>query len=102
MGDYDTAADLLTTAVTDDPRQATRADLLRGRLSFVRRRGEDGPTAYLLRAAGHLAAADPAWSRECCLDAIEMGLLLGGLDQVVEAARKAPPADEPHPARRRS
>ncbi|MFI1470120.1 ATP-binding protein [Streptomyces wuyuanensis] len=95
VGDYDTAADLLTTAVTDDPNQAAGADLLRGRLSFARRRGDDGPTAYLLRAAERLASTDPARSRECYLDAVEMGLLLGGLDQVVEAARKAPPPDEP-------
>ncbi|GAA1292502.1 helix-turn-helix transcriptional regulator [Streptomyces javensis] len=92
VGDFDTAADLLTTVATDDPGQAARADLLRGRLSFVRRRGDEGPTAYLLRAAARLATTDPAWSRECYLDAIEMGLLLGGLDHVVEAAGKAPPS----------
>ncbi|WP_338671411.1 LuxR family transcriptional regulator [Streptomyces sp. SCSIO 30461] len=95
VGDFDTAADLLTTVRTDDPSQAAKADLLRGRLSFVRRRGDEGPTAYLLRAAAGLAATDPAGSRECYLDAIEMGLLLGGLDQVVDAARKAPHADAP-------
>ncbi|MGW1614095.1 AAA family ATPase [Streptomyces sp. NPDC002285] len=91
VGDFDTAADLLTTVPTDEPGQAARADLLRGRLSFVRRRGDEGPTAHLLRAAARLAATDPAWSRECYLDAIEMGLLLGGLDQVVETAGKAAP-----------
>ncbi|QKV90538.1 AAA family ATPase [Streptomyces sp. NA02950] len=95
VGDFDTAADLLTTVATDDPGQAARADLLRGRLSFVRRRGDEGPTEYLLRAATRLAATDPAWSRECYLDALEMGLLLGGLDQVVEAVRKAPPSGDP-------
>ncbi|MFF3215822.1 ATP-binding protein [Streptomyces sp. NPDC002886] len=94
VGDFDKAADLLTTVRTDDPSQEARADLLRGRLSFVRRRGNDSPTEHLLSAAARLAATDPAWSRECYLDAIEMGLLLGGLDHVVEAARKAPPADE--------
>ncbi|MET8452630.1 AAA family ATPase [Streptomyces sp. NPDC005209] len=95
VGDFDTAAELLTTVPADDPGQAARADLLRGKLSFVRRRGDEGPTAYLLRAAARLAATDPAWSRECYLDAVEMGLLLGGLDHVVEAARKAPSAGEP-------
>lgn len=95
VGDFDTAGDLLTTAETDDPRQAAAADLLRGRLSFARRRGEEGPTAYLLRAAERLVATDPAWSRECYLDGIEMGLLLGGLDHVVEAARKTLPPGEP-------
>ncbi|WP_406209034.1 AAA family ATPase [Streptomyces sp. NBC_01017] len=96
VGDFDTAAALLTTVPTDEPGQAARADLLRGRLSFVRRRGDEGPTAHLLRAAARLAATDPGWSRECYLDAIEMGLLLGGLDQVVETAGKAvPPPGDP-------
>ncbi|WP_262698039.1 MULTISPECIES: ATP-binding protein [Streptomyces] len=95
VGDFEAAADLLTTVATDDPSQAARADLLRGRLSFVRRRGDEGPTAHLLRAAARLAATDPVWSRECYLDAFEMGLLLGGLDHVVEAVGKAPPSGEP-------
>ncbi|MFE9258558.1 AAA family ATPase [Streptomyces sp. NPDC006879] len=95
VGDFDAAADLLTTVRSDDPDQAARADLLRGRLSFVRRRGDERPTAHLLRAAARLAATDPAWSRECYLDAFEMGLLLGGLDHVVEAVREAPPSDGP-------
>ncbi|MGW3039818.1 ATP-binding protein [Kitasatospora sp. NPDC001159] len=95
VGEFDTAAELLTTVATDDPGRAARADLLRGRLSFVRRRGDEGPTAHLLRAAARLAVTDPAWSQECYLDAAEMGLLLGALDQVVEAVRKTPPSGEP-------
>ncbi|WP_432199068.1 ATP-binding protein [Streptomyces sp. bgisy027] len=95
VGDFDTAADLLTTLRTDDPSQAARTDLLRGRLSFVRRRGDEGPTEHLLRAAARLTAADPAWSTDCYLDAMEMGLLLGGLDHVVEAARNNLPSTEP-------
>lgn len=95
VGDFDTAADLLTTVPGDDPGRAARADLLRGKLSFVRRRGDEGPTAHLLRAAARLAATDPDRSRECYLDAVEMGVLLGGLDHVVEAARNAPPTDGP-------
>ncbi|EXU67690.1 hypothetical protein Z951_13405 [Streptomyces sp. PRh5] len=43
VGDFDTAADLLTTVTTDDPSQAARADLLRGGLSFVRRRASRKP-----------------------------------------------------------
>ncbi|MDK9497207.1 AAA family ATPase [Streptomyces katrae] len=93
VGDFDTAADLLTTVRTGDPGQEARADLLRGRLSFVRRRGDEGPTAHLLRAAARLADTDPDWSRECYLDAFEMGLLLGGLGDVADAAAKAPPKD---------
>ncbi|MDI2125047.1 helix-turn-helix transcriptional regulator [Yinghuangia seranimata] len=95
VGDFDTAADLLGTVRTDDPGQAARADLLRGRLSFVRRRGDEGPTEHVLRAAARLAATDPARSRECYLDAVEMGLLLGDLDEVVQAAVKASLPDEP-------
>ncbi|MGW1521503.1 ATP-binding protein [Streptomyces sp. NPDC002287] len=95
VGDFDAAADLLTTVPGDDPGRAARADLLRGKLSFVRRRGDEDPTAHLLRAAARLAATDPDRSRECYLDAVEMGVLLGGLDHVVEAARNASPADGP-------
>ncbi|WP_275561283.1 AAA family ATPase [Streptomyces sp. 5-6(2022)] len=95
VGDFDRAAHLLSTVPTDDPRQAARADLLRGRLSFVRRRGDERPTENLLRAADRLVATDRAWARECYLDAIEMGLLLGGLDHVVKAARKASASSDP-------
>ncbi|MEU8775481.1 LuxR family transcriptional regulator [Streptomyces sp. NPDC048606] len=94
-GEFDAAAELLTTVSGDDPGRAAGADLLRGKLSFVRRRGDEGPTAHLLRAAGRLAAGDPARSRECHLDAIEMGVLLGDLDRVAEAAREAPEPDGP-------
>ncbi|MFJ6728190.1 ATP-binding protein [Streptomyces sp. NPDC091281] len=94
-GDFDTSADLVNTVVTDDSGKAAQADLLRGRLSFVRRRGGESPTTYLLRAATRLERTDPCRSRECYLDAVEMGLLLGGLDQVVEAIGVAPPLTEP-------
>ncbi|MFD0358616.1 LuxR C-terminal-related transcriptional regulator, partial [Streptomyces sp. NPDC127110] len=86
-----TPAYLLTTVRTDDPGRQARADLLRGRLSFVRRRGDEGPTAHLLRAAARLAATDPDRARECYLDAFETGLLLGGLDEVADAAGRTPP-----------
>ncbi|MFI6840818.1 ATP-binding protein [Nonomuraea africana] len=97
VGAFDVAADLLTTAETASlgERHLARIDLLRGKLSFVRRRGGEGPTTYLLRAADRLAGADPAWSRACYLDAMEMGILIGGLDPVVAAARQAPPAPQP-------
>ncbi|WP_030669657.1 helix-turn-helix transcriptional regulator [Streptomyces sp. NRRL B-1347] len=95
VGDFDAAADLLATVRTDDPGRAARADLLRGRLSFARRRGDEGPTAHLLRAAARLAATDPAWSRECSLDAVEMGLLLGGFEEVVEAVRETETRGDP-------
>ncbi|GAA3180737.1 LuxR family transcriptional regulator [Nonomuraea roseoviolacea subsp. carminata] len=88
VGAFDVAAELLSTLDPGDP----RVDLLRGRLSFVRHRGGDRPAGYLLRAAGRLAATDPARSRACYLDAIEMGVFAGGLDEVIAAARQAPPA----------
>ncbi|WP_214411302.1 ATP-binding protein [Sphaerisporangium fuscum] len=95
VGAFDAAAELLTTVDAADP----RADLLRGRLSFVRHRGGDRPTDHLLRAAGRLSGTDPAWARACYLDAIEMGILTGGLDAVMDAARQAPsPPGEPSSA----
>lgn len=86
-GAFDVAADLLSSVESDDP----RFDVLRGRLSFARHRGDEKPTAYLLRAAERLAGTDPARSRACYLDAMEMGILIGDLDAIVAAARKAPP-----------
>ncbi|MFF5205270.1 ATP-binding protein [Streptosporangium sp. NPDC000396] len=96
-GAFDAAAELLTAAETGplDQRQLARIDLLRGRISFVRHRGGDGATTYLLRAARRLADSDPKWSRACYLDALEMGMLTGGMDTIIAAARSAPPAPQP-------
>ncbi|WP_107656882.1 AAA family ATPase [Nocardia suismassiliense] len=91
VGDFGVAAELLSTLDSDDP----RVDLLRGRISFARFRGGDQPTDHLLRAATRLADRDPVGSRECYVDAIEMSLLTGGFDAVIEAARTAPPHPEP-------
>jgi DNA-binding NarL/FixJ family response regulator len=87
-GDFDVTAELLTAADPEDP----RADLLRGRLSFARFRGDDVPTAHLLRAAARLADKEPGEARAILVDAVEMGVLTGGLDAVLDAARTAPPA----------
>ncbi|NUW39590.1 AAA family ATPase [Nonomuraea rhodomycinica] len=97
VGAYDVAAELLTAAETAplDQRQRARIDLLHGKLSFARRRGGEGPTTYLLSAAARLADLDPAWSRACYLDAMETGILVGGLGPVAAAAREAPPAPQP-------
>ncbi|CAM4425432.1 LuxR family transcriptional regulator [Nocardia ninae] len=91
VGDFGVAAELLSTLDSDDP----RVDLLRGRISFARFRGGDQPTDHLLRAATRLADHDPIRSRECYVDAIEMSLLTGGFDAVIEAARTAPPHPQP-------
>ncbi|MEV0675585.1 AAA family ATPase [Actinosynnema sp. NPDC050436] len=90
-GDFDVATELLSTAPPDDP----RADLLRGRISFARFRGGDLPTAHLLRAAAGLVEEAPADARTTYLDAVEVGVLTGGLAEVLAAARTAPAAPGP-------
>ena len=94
-GATDTAETLLTTvadAVPDDP----EVDLLRGRIAFARHDDNDGPR-YVLRAAQRLA--DPTRARACYLDALEMALLVGRangvMDQVLAAAATAPPPPSP-------
>lgn len=95
-GDTDAATELLTAVEVGAPdqRQRARVELLRGRVAFVRHSDGDGP-AFMLRAAHRLADLDPAWSRGCFLDAMEMGLVVGRasgvMDMVVDAARSAPP-----------
>ncbi|GAA4233626.1 LuxR family transcriptional regulator [Actinomadura meridiana] len=97
-GAFDVASDLLTGIQTGPLTELhlARIDLLRGRLSFVLHRGGETPTTHVLRAARRFAAVDPARSRACYLDAIEMGVLIGGgLRDIATAAREAlPPA--PH------
>ena len=90
-GDFDVAAELLTTVNPEDP----RVDLLRGRISFARFRGGDVPTEHLLRAAAKLADKEPAEARTIFVDAVEMGILTGGLPSVIAAARTAPAAVGP-------
>ncbi|MFB8275338.1 AAA family ATPase [Nocardia colli] len=91
VGDFGVAAELLSTLDSENP----RVDLLRGRISFARFRGEDQPTDHLLRAAAKLAGPDPVRAREYYVDAIEMATLTGGLDAVIAAARTAPPSPQP-------
>ncbi|MFI0482973.1 AAA family ATPase [Actinomadura sp. 9N215] len=93
-GAFDVAAELLTGIQSGSlgEEQLARIDLLRGELSFVLHRGGDAPHVHVLRAARRFAALDPERSRACYLDAVEMGALIGGLREVVDAARAAPPA----------
>lgn len=98
-GDAEGAARLLRTADVagpDEPRHA-EADLLRGQIAFVRTGDGDGPM-YMLRAARRLADLDPARSRDCYLEALEMALLVGQasgvMDLVLSAARASSSA--PH------
>jgi DNA-binding CsgD family transcriptional regulator len=99
-GDTDAAADLLTTVGTgglDELRHA-EVDLLRGQIAFVRPGDINGPS-FILRAARRLSAVDPGLARDCFLDALEMGLVVGRasgvMDRVLDAARSAPPAPGP-------
>ncbi|MFI9509590.1 AAA family ATPase [Nocardia sp. NPDC052566] len=91
-GDFDAAIELLSTLAADDP----RVDLLRGRISFARYRGDDRPTVHLLRAAAKLAVREPDRARACYVDAIETAVITGDLDTVIAAAAAIAP---PPPAR---
>ncbi|MGW2090587.1 helix-turn-helix transcriptional regulator [Promicromonospora sukumoe] len=72
-----------------DSTQLAEADLLRGRIAFVRPGDSNGPL-FMLRAARRLAATDPDRSRESYLEALEMAQLVGrgtGMtDRVLAAA----------------
>jgi DNA-binding CsgD family transcriptional regulator len=98
-GGADGAADLLSsidTEALDDSRRAA-VDLLRGQIAFVQ--GADGVTRgpeLIVQAARRLELVDPERSREHLVAALDMGLSVGRaagvMDQVLEAARSAPPA----------
>ncbi|MFI1461419.1 AAA family ATPase [Nocardia carnea] len=99
-GAVDDAAHLLTTVTEANGDDTARAEVesMRGRIAFVRHCDGDGPE-FMLRAARRLAGTDPARSRDCYLDAVEMALVVGRasgvMDMVVEAARSAPPVAGP-------
>ncbi|MEV0029671.1 AAA family ATPase [Nocardia sp. NPDC050793] len=96
-GAVEAASDLLTTVDTSglDDEALARVDLLRGQIAFSRHGDGNGPR-FMLRAAQRLAAVDPAWSRDCYLDALEMALAVGRasgvMDRVIRAAGSAPRA----------
>ena len=85
-----------------DELQQARADLLRGQIAFSSRRGSDAPP-LLLKAARQFESLDPRLARETYLDALAAAqfagrlALGGGMREVAEAARTAPPP--PGPAR---
>lgn len=95
-GDTDRAAALLRTAGSSglDRFQQAETDLLRGRIALVRAEDSEGP-AWMLRAARRLAPLDPERSRESYLEALEMSLLMGRpngvMDTVLAEARSAAP-----------
>jgi DNA-binding CsgD family transcriptional regulator len=95
---------LLAAAETGplDELPRARADLLRGQIAFSSGRGSDAPP-LLLKAARQFEPLDPRLARETYLDALAAATfagrlaLGGGMREVAEAARMAPPP--PGPAR---
>ena len=81
VGAFDAALGLLATAEAgpSDEWQRARADLLRGQIAFVSRRGMDAPT-LLLKAARQFEPLDPGMARETYLDALGAALVAGRLD----------------------
>ena len=102
-GAFDATLALLATAEAGPPDQLrrARADLLRGQIAFSSSRGSDAPP-LLLKAARQFEPLDPRLARETYLDALAAATfagrlaLGGGMREVAEAARMAPP---PQPAR---
>ncbi|MDX8029163.1 AAA family ATPase [Lentzea sp. BCCO 10_0856] len=95
-GAVDVAADLLSTVEVEllDSPELARADRLRGQVAFARNPVNDGPE-FVLTAARRMTGAA---ARECVLDALEMGLMVGRAsgvtDVVVREARSMPPTPD--------
>jgi DNA-binding CsgD family transcriptional regulator len=83
-----------------DELQRAQADLLRGQITLISRRGLEAPS-LLLAAARRLGPLDPALARDTYLDAFSAALVFGRLSrsvqEVARAARAAPTL--PAPAR---
>jgi DNA-binding CsgD family transcriptional regulator len=103
-GAFDATLGLLAAAEAGplDELQRARSDLLRGQIAFASSRGSDAPP-LLLKAARQFEPLDPRLARETYLDALAAAIfagrlaLGGGMREVAEAARAAPPP--PGPAR---
>src|SRR5271163_4070238 len=101
-GAFDAALGLLGTAEAGPPDQLrrARADRLRGQIAFSSSRGSDAPP-LLLKAAREFEPLDPQLARETYLDALAAATfagrlaLGGGMREVAEAARMAPPPPGP-------
>jgi DNA-binding CsgD family transcriptional regulator len=98
----DEASDLLTVAETCplDELQQALVVRLRALIAYARSRGSDAPP-LLLEAARNLEPLDAALARETYLDALGAATFAGrlsegpGVDQIAEAARRAPAAARP-------
>ncbi|MFJ4648252.1 AAA family ATPase [Streptomyces bobili] len=101
-GDYDTAERLAADAQTgpEEVLRDAQADLVRCQVAFAQRRLRDVPR-LLLAVARRVAPFDAGLARECLVDALATGALIGRhsaeMHAALEAARQAPPA--PGPAR---
>ncbi len=101
-GAFDATLGLLGTAEAGPPDQLrrARADRLRGQIAFSSSRGSDAPP-LLLKAARQFEPLDPRLARETYLDALAAATfagrlaLGGGMREVAEAARMAPPPPGP-------
>src|SRR5271170_2689962 len=101
-GAFDAALGLLGTAEAGPPDQLrrARADRLRGQIAFSSSRGSDAPP-LLLKAARQFEPLDSRLARATYLDALAAATfagrlgLGGGMREVAEAARAAPPPPQP-------
>ncbi|MDT4963356.1 MAG: hypothetical protein QOF87_3003 [Pseudonocardiales bacterium] len=101
-GAPDAALGLVATAQAGplDEFQRARLDLLRAQIAFAVNRGSDAPP-LLLAAAKRLAPLDVRLARETYLEALQAALFVGrlasggGLLEVAQAARGAPPSSQP-------
>jgi DNA-binding CsgD family transcriptional regulator len=101
-GAFEATLALLGAAEAGPPDQLrrARADRLRGQIAFASSRGSDAPP-LLLKAARQFEPLDPRLARETYLDALAAAIfagrlaLGGGMREVAEAARAAPPPPQP-------
>jgi DNA-binding CsgD family transcriptional regulator/tetratricopeptide (TPR) repeat protein len=101
-GGFDAGLRLLATAEMGplEELESARADLLRGQITFGSGRGRDAPP-LLLKAAKRLELLDVGLTRETYLEALWAAMFVGrlasggGLLEVAQAARGAPPAPQP-------
>ena len=99
---FEAALGLLATAEAGPlgERQRARADLLRGQIAFVFRRGMDAPL-LLLKAAREFEPLDVGMARLTYLEALSTAVFAGrlavggGAREVAEAARWAPASPQP-------
>jgi DNA-binding CsgD family transcriptional regulator len=97
-GAFEATLGLLATVEAGPPDafRRARADLLRGQIAFASGHGRDAPP-LLLTAARQLEPLDPRLARETYLDALAAAQFAGrlavggGMREVAEAARAAPP-----------